>query len=1057
MKFRSMRATAALFAAASPFAIGTAHGQSVTPVHIVTGTAQITSGQNGHTITQSTRKAVIEWQDFSVDEGGLVRFIQPDSNAITLNRVTGSQRSRINGTIEANGQVWLLNPNGVMIGNQGRISAAGFLATTSALSNEDFLAGTFTFGPSGAATGQITNAGTITTAGGYTVLAGGQIRNSGLIEAGLGQIALGAGKGFTLDLHGDKLLSFAVTSPLDAVPLEGAAIDNSGTLRADGGRILLSARAAANVIDNVINTSGLIQAQSARIVNGQIILDGGDAGTVRVNGVLDVSGTKATETGGTAAVLGNTIILGDSSQLLAQGTSGGGNIFVGGGWQGESIFGRPSAVRVAATAGAYLDASALDRGNGGTVVLWSDIGNLDSQTHALGSFYAKGGVNGGDGGRIETSGYYLSTFGARGAASAAWGKAGLWLFDPVDIDIVEGNANGGSFVDNGDGQSWSPIDAFSSIAAGDIETLLNNGTNVTITTAFPGTGEGTISVYAPINKSAGTEATLSLVADESIYIYSGIGSTAGLNLSLETVNGRIVVGSSIEIDGDLTARANSGYVWTPGEPASAFFMNEGPITARNVSITAPELRSFGRITASDRITLMPSSTTQDIILGADSEGQFAISTETLFNLYAPNLTIGRADGSNLIQFALELDGTFQPEPYPGEQQITVQSGGAGGVINFAGSYAVEEGSLLRLIAGSHIELAADTAITIGGRLDLLSGDSIENLAGATALTTSGDGRWFIHAASPDDVTFGGMISGQHALWGTEFAGAIAAADADSGNRYSFGNTPTLTISASDREKPQGQGLTFTVNDYTVEGLVNAEAYGGVFEQDTLGAAPLIFSTGAASSAAVGNYEIQLDFDALPSGYSANFSGGTLTVVGGGGGGGGGEQPPIDPPVETPDRPAIPLPDAITGGVYGTLPPLPTLPPLATPSPPSATPSAPPAATAISDAPTTSDEGPDSDPLTFLIAPQIPLNPLPESPVSSDQPATPRDLADSDDPFLPSAEDRNTDDTPPSEQRQGGTVDPLAPGVGLDVPRTPLPSEIPGIESRYSGTGDTNKW
>ncbi|HWJ68792.1 MAG TPA: filamentous hemagglutinin N-terminal domain-containing protein [Sphingobium sp.] len=1054
MKFRSAGYAAALLAACSPFAVTRANAQSMTGGKVVAGAAQIATGQQGQTsVTQSTTKAVIEWQDFSVAQGDLLRFVQPDSKSITLNRVTGDRPSRIDGTIEANGQVWLLNANGVMIGNQGRVSAAGFLTSSRSLSDEAFLAGRYDFIQTGAADGAIVNNGTIITSGGYAVLAGGQVANSGLIEASLGQIAMGAGRNFTLDLVGDKLLSFAVTTPLDVMPAHGAALDNSGTLRANGGRVLLTARAAADVVDNVINTAGLVQAQSARFVHGEIVLDGGPAGTVRVDGMLDVSGTQAGQTGGTAAVLGDTIILGDTARIHAQGTSGGGHIFVGGGWQGETLYGRPSAVRVAAAAGAVLDASALDSGHGGTVVLWSDVNDAASRTFALGSFYARGGANGGDGGRIETSGHYLSTDGARGSAAAARGKSGLWLFDPVTIEITTMDyAPGGGFVDGDNGQIWEPNGSASYIRPDAIEELLNAGTNVTITTAGGSdTSQGDIYVGAAITKSSGGDATLSMIADGSLYLSNPITSTSGLNLILETRANGMFIMSDIAVDGDVTMRARSGYEWIAGQPfETAFMMEAGSISARNISITSPGVDIYAPLMASQSITIQPFSSAQPIYVGrpSDMPGNFTIDTDAFTRLHAPTVTIGRADGANPLWLNLDLDDPYLPDAYPGDQTVIMRAGGQGGAVHFGGRYDLDGGDILRLIAGSDIFLEEDLAINLAGRLDLLSGERVTNLAGSSALPTVGNGRWFISAASPDDVSFGGLVSGQRALWGTGFADSAATADSASGNRYAFAYAPTIVITAADREKVAGESLSFSPADYTLEGLVDAAGYGHVFEQDAPGAGPLLVSAGAVPSAVAGTYMITVDSSQLPAGYAVEFGGASLVVTPAG-------VPPVDPP-DPPAAMPVPRPGAIIAGVTSGLPAIPAIPPLPAPvSPPIATApaAAPPPATAGAAASPTQER----EQLSFLISPQDPLNPIPSSPVSGQQPPTPRDYADGDDPFLLAADNHDGDAPAQNAERQNGSMAPVAPGVAVDISGMPLSPEIPGIEGRFSGTGDSSKW
>src|SRR4029077_15857889 len=117
---------------------------------------------------------------------------------------------------------------------------------------------------------------------------GAQARNAGLIQAHLGTVQLAAGKSFALDLTGDKLIRFQVTEAVDMTPLgaDGKPVDalitNTGTLSANGGRVVLTARAARSVVDNVINTTGIIEATSVSMVNGEIVLDGGENGAVQV-------------------------------------------------------------------------------------------------------------------------------------------------------------------------------------------------------------------------------------------------------------------------------------------------------------------------------------------------------------------------------------------------------------------------------------------------------------------------------------------------------------------------------------------------------------------------------------------------------------------------------------------------------------------------------------------------------------------------------------------------------------------------------------------------------
>ena len=271
-------------------------------------------------IQQTTDKAAFNWSSFSISNGAGVVFRQPGGGSIALNRVTGPGASQIDGRLTANGQVWLVNPNGVFFGAGSQVNVGGLLATTADIRNQDFLAGNYSF--SGATGAAIVNQGEIRAAsGGSVVLAGAQVANSGLIRADLGTVQLAAGKSFALDLTGDKLISFQVTAVVDQPSAQGGAlISNTGTLRAAGGRVLLTARAAKTIVDNVINTTGIVEARTASLVNGEIVLDGGDAGTVQVAGRLDASGPGV---GGNVSVLGNNINVAGvtASSLKASGQS----------------------------------------------------------------------------------------------------------------------------------------------------------------------------------------------------------------------------------------------------------------------------------------------------------------------------------------------------------------------------------------------------------------------------------------------------------------------------------------------------------------------------------------------------------------------------------------------------------------------------------------------------------------------------------------------------------------------------------------------------------------
>ena len=279
------------------------------------GSATITANGSRLDIVQSSQRAVIDWRSFSIGTGGQVNFRQAGAGA-TLNRVTGPEMSAILGRLTANGTVFLVNPNGILIGPGAKIDVGGLVAATANISNENFMAGRYKFDEVVNRNAVIVNRGEITAhAGGLVALVAPGVENSGVIRAELGRVVLASGNRFTLDLFGDKLVTFAVDdkvaarlTDMDGRPLQ-AYVNQSGKIEADGGSILIAASAAKAVLDNVINTSGVVRARSFVQRAGEIVLHGGDEGAVRVAGTLDAAGRASGASGGSVKVLGADVVL----------------------------------------------------------------------------------------------------------------------------------------------------------------------------------------------------------------------------------------------------------------------------------------------------------------------------------------------------------------------------------------------------------------------------------------------------------------------------------------------------------------------------------------------------------------------------------------------------------------------------------------------------------------------------------------------------------------------------------------------------------------------------
>jgi filamentous hemagglutinin family protein len=283
--------------------------------------AQVSAGSGGvssagatMTVNQDSQRMAVNWQSFGIGAGEAVRFVQPNSSAIALNRVLGADTSRIAGRLSANGQVWLLNPNGVLFNKGAAVNVGSLLASTLAISDADFMAGKSSFTGSGTG-GNVGNAGSIVAADrGYVAFLGGRVSNDGLIVARLGSVALAAGSAMTLDFAGDRLINVQVDAGLvDAL----AANNNGARIQADGGNVLMSARSVGAALQTAVNNTGLIQAQSVDASGSSIRLLGGPQDTVAINGTLDAS--SASPGGGPAGNIvtaGGNVRVADSASVL---------------------------------------------------------------------------------------------------------------------------------------------------------------------------------------------------------------------------------------------------------------------------------------------------------------------------------------------------------------------------------------------------------------------------------------------------------------------------------------------------------------------------------------------------------------------------------------------------------------------------------------------------------------------------------------------------------------------------------------------------------------------
>lgn len=269
--------------AASLALIGTSAFAAPVGGQVSAGSGSIAQSGTNTTINQSSQNLAINWQSFGIAANESVRFNQPNASAIVLNRVTGQNPSTILGSLSANGQVFVLNPNGILFGAGSQVNVGGLVATTLNLSDADFMAGKNTFSGTG---GSVINQGSLTAVqGGYIALLAPEVRNEGVISAQLGTALLAAGDKVTLNLNSGSLLGYSI----DQGALKALA-ENKQLIQADGGQVLMSARAADALSTAVVNNTGIIQARSIQNIGGTIKLIGDmQTGAVQVSGTLDAS------------------------------------------------------------------------------------------------------------------------------------------------------------------------------------------------------------------------------------------------------------------------------------------------------------------------------------------------------------------------------------------------------------------------------------------------------------------------------------------------------------------------------------------------------------------------------------------------------------------------------------------------------------------------------------------------------------------------------------------------------------------------------------------------
>ena len=567
-----LAATALLALGVAPVAAGPEGGS-------VVGGAATIQGQGGPAVivNQSTTSAIINWNTFNIRANESVRFNQPSASSVALNRVTGGLGpSEIMGTLTANGRVFIINRDGILFGPGSVVNTAGFLATTNDIKNADFMAGRYNFNIPGRPDASIVNQGT-DHGDERRLCRAGRARRAQLRDHH--RDARHGRAGIRQQLHArhvrrqadhargrrqhrfNKVIDVATGRPLKSL----VSNTKSGTLSANGGRVELTAAAARAVVNSVINTKGVIRANSIGRHNGMIVLNaatggskpaGAPAQTIKLAGTISAAGKHRGTTGGTIVVSGEHIKLANA-KIDASGRRGGGKILIGGDWGGGhpdlslvtnasaklENFTIATATTVSVDAKTTINASATGRGNGGKVVLWSD-----SQTTFAGTILARGGAESGGGGFVEVSSQQLLNYSGTTDTRAPNGKVGTLLLDPFDVSIIPNPSRGIPNVFNDK----------------DLSKALESS-NVIVSTGgagSPGSQVGDITVEhgAHVAWSAATTLTLSAYHDVILQTGSRIENDGNGNLVLRADNSGTGSGTVSLVAGSVNFSDSAGTV-----------------------------------------------------------------------------------------------------------------------------------------------------------------------------------------------------------------------------------------------------------------------------------------------------------------------------------------------------------------------------------------------------------------------------------------------------------------------------------------------------------------
>jgi filamentous hemagglutinin family protein len=657
------------------------------------GAAFNTTQPNRLTVTTTngagSNHSAINWNSFSIGSGNTTNFVQPNAGSLSINRVVTNTPSQLFGTLSSNGKLVLVNQSGIAVGAGAVVDTAGFTASALAMSEADAVSGRLRFG--GGSSANLTVDGNIIARGGDVVLIAPSVdvAKTALVESQGGSVVLAAGQSVEVTGRGLEGITLQVQAPTDQAI-------NLGTLKGD----------AVGIFAGTLRHSGMIQAVQANMEGGKVVLRA--VGDAYVEGQGQINATSAVGKGGSVDVLGNRVAIAGQSLIDVSGQQGGGNIRVGGDFQGKNAAVQNANMTYVGP-DATLKADAVDSGNGGRVIVWAD-----QQTQGYGTISARGGAQSGDGGFVEVSGKNKLAFDARVNTLAPHGKAGTLLLDPLDIDVI----NSGTVPLN-------QVDQFSDIPSTIAQvspTLINAATtnvvlqatrditfNSPVLMTNPGVGlsaeaGGIIAVQAPITTTGGN---ISLYANapgsggpgpggSAVYVQAAISSNGGA-ISLRS-DSSDVGGNSVVLAANVNAGAagtitltalNDRIQQTGGSLTGASLIANADYT---ISLNQPGNNIPGTVTLNSN-TATSSGSSLDFsnsapsfnLISATSKGNVSITTTGSVSTFGSPITSATGNISITAPTGMSLNSNITAA---GSVSLTSNTSGnitqTGGFINAGG-------------------------------------------------------------------------------------------------------------------------------------------------------------------------------------------------------------------------------------------------------------------------------------------------------------------------------------------------------------------------------------